>query len=129
MATGKRKASTKKATAGRATASVKRIKPIKDAMTKTQAMDAISANTGLSRKQVSSVLLALGNIIHGHVKKGGAGTFIIPGLMKIKTVFKPATKAREGVNPFTGQPTVFKAKPARTAVKVMPLKKLKEMAG
>jgi nucleoid DNA-binding protein len=56
------------------------------------------------------------------------GEFTIPGVMKITTVKKPARKARKGINPFTGEETVFKAKPASTAVKVRPLKKLKEFA-
>ena len=60
-------------------------------------------------------------------KRGGAGHCTIPGLMKIKTIRKPATKARPGINPFTGEETIFKAKPARTVVKVTPLKGLKEM--
>ena len=74
------------------------------------------------------MLQSLGDTIHAHIKKGAAGTLSILGLMKIKTVHKPATRARKGINPFTGEPAVFKAKPARTVVKVMPLKKLKDMA-
>jgi len=127
MAT-KKKTSKRKSARGKAAAPVKRIKTINAPMTKTQVMDVISGDTGLSKKEVSSVLESLGDVIHGHVKKGGAGTFTVPGLMKIKTVRKPATKARKGVNPFTGEPTVFKARPARTVVKVLPLKKLKDMA-
>ena len=53
--------------------------------------------------------------------------FNVPGLMKIKVVRKPATKARKGINPFTGEETMFKAKPARNVVKVTPLKALKDM--
>lgn len=127
MAT-KKKTSKRKSARGKAAAPAKRIKTINAPMTKTQVMDVISGDTGLSKKEVSSVLESLGDVIHGHVKKGGAGTFTVPGLMKIKTVRKPATKARKGVNPFTGEPTVFKARPARTVVKVLPLKKLKDMA-
>ena len=127
MAT-KKKTSKRKSARGKAAAPAKRIKTINAPMTKTQVMDVISGDTGLSKKEVSSVLESLGDVIHGHVKKGGAGTFTFPGLMKIKTVRKPATKARKGVNPFTGEPTVFKARPARTVVKVLPLKKLKDMA-
>ena len=59
--------------------------------------------------------------------KRGPGVFTVPSLMKIKVVRKPATKARKGINPFTGEETVFKAKPARNVVKVLPLKALKEM--
>ena len=68
-------------------------------------------------------------LIERSVKKGGRGEFTVPGLMKITTVKKPARKARKGVNPFTGEETVFKAKPASIAVKVRPLKKLKSYAG
>jgi nucleoid DNA-binding protein len=67
-------------------------------------------------------------IINGHLKKGGAGVCTIPGLMKIKTIHKPATRARKGTNPFTGEEMMFKAKPARNVVKVLPLKNLKAMA-
>jgi hypothetical protein len=59
--------------------------------------------------------------------RSGPGTFTVPGLMKVKVVRKPATKARKGLNPFTGEETVFKAKPARNVVKVLPLKGLKDM--
>ena len=62
------------------------------------------------------------------MKKGAAGEFTVPGLMKLMVKSKPATKARKGVNPFTGEEMMFKAKPARRTVKVRPLKKLKEMA-
>ena len=62
------------------------------------------------------------------MKKGAAGEFTVPGLMKLQVKSKPATKARKGVNPFTGEEMMFKAKPARRTVKVRPLKKLKEMA-
>ena len=55
------------------------------------------------------------------------GLFNLVGLCKIKVVKKPATKARKGINPFTGEETVFKAKPARKAVKILPLKGLKDM--
>ena len=65
--------------------------------------------------------------MEGHLKKRGAGQFTLPGLLKIVTQKKPATKARKGINPFTGEATTFAAKPARTMVKVRPLKKLKDM--
>jgi nucleoid DNA-binding protein len=124
-----RKKVTKKKAAAKAAAPAKRIKAIKEPMTKTQMMTAIAEQTELSRKQVGAVFEALSEIIEGHIKKNAAGTCTIPGLMKVKTVRKPATRARKGINPFTGEETVFKAKPARTVVKVMPLKKMKDMAG
>ena len=100
---------------------------IKEPYKKTQMLTTIAENTGLSRKEVNCVIDELSDLIHRHIKKRGAGQFTVPGLMKIKTVRKPATKARKGINPFTGEETVFKAKPASTKVKVQPLKKLKDM--
>jgi nucleoid DNA-binding protein len=100
---------------------------IPEPLSKSQLLGAISEGTGLTRKEVSSVMDELGSVIHRHLKKRGAGTFTVPGLMKIKTTRKPATKARKGINPFTGEETMFKAKPARTVVKIQPLKGLKEM--
>lgn len=101
--------------------------PIRDPLNKSQLLNALADNTGLARKEVAAVLDELGTVIHRHLKKRGAGQFTMPGLFKIKTTRKPATKARKGINPFTGEETIFKAKPARTVVKVQPLKGLKEM--
>jgi hypothetical protein len=70
----------------------------------------------------------LAGLIKKNIKKGGPGIFTVPGLMKIKVNTRPATAARKGINPFTGEPTTFKAKPARRVVKVTALKGLKEMA-
>lgn len=96
--------------------------------TKSQIISAISDETELTRKDVQSVFDALAGQIKKDIgKRGGSGVFTVPGLMKIKVVRKPATKARKGINPFTGEETVFKAKPARNVVKVQPLKNLKEM--
>jgi nucleoid DNA-binding protein len=108
-------------------APVKRIKGIKDPMTKTALYSAIADETELSKKEVASVFDTLSDIVNGHIKKNAAGTFTLPGLLKIKTVRKAATKARPGINPFTGEETIFKAKPARTVVKVLALKKMKDM--
>ena len=102
--------------------------PIKEKYSKSQILVELAERTGLSKKEVSGVLDALAGLIERHIKKKGAGEFALPGLLKIVTVRKPATKARKGINPFTGEETTFKAKPARTVVKVRPLKKLKEMA-
>jgi|SRR5690554_343931 nucleoid DNA-binding protein len=104
------------------------VKPIAERQNKTQMLTQISEATELSKKQVQAVLDELTNIIEGHVKKKGVGEFVLPGLLKVTTVKKPATKARKGINPFTGEEVMFKAKPASTSVKVRPLKKLKEMA-
>ena len=106
----------------------KKSAPIKDRLNKTQILDQIAETTELSRKQVSSVIDALTDVIEAHVKKNSVGEFVLPGLLKIITVRKPAVKAHKGINPFTKEEVMFKAKPATTAVKVRPLKKLKDMA-
>lgn len=99
---------------------------IKNAWTKSEVLSNIADNADLTKKQVSAVFEELSEIIGQHIKKGGAGEFTIPGLAKIVTKRKPATKARKGTNPFTGEEMMFKAKPAKTVVKVRPLKKLKD---
>ena len=106
----------------------RRVKAIADPMTKSQIIAQISDTTGLTKKDVNGVFDELTDIMEGHLKKRGAGQFTLPGLFKAVTHKKPATKARKGINPFTGQETTFAAKPARTVVKVRPLKKLKDMA-
>lgn len=106
----------------------KKSTPIKDRFSKTQILDQIAESTELSRKQVAAVLDALADVIEGHVKKNAVGEFVLPGLLKISTVRKPAVKARKGISPFTKEETIFKAKPASTVIKVRPLKKLKDMA-
>lgn len=124
-----KKAAAKKAPAKKASAAAPaKVKAISEKMTKTQIVGTIADNTGLSKKQVSDVMQQLENLIEGSIKKRGAGEFTIPGLMKVMTVRKPAVKARKGINPFTGEETMFKAKPASTAVKIRPLKKMKEFA-
>ena len=97
-------------------------------MTKSQIVGSIADSTELSKKQVSAVMDELESLIERSIKKRGVGEFTVPGLMKITTVKKPAKKARKGINPFTGEETMFKAKPASIAVKVRPLKKMKEFA-
>ena len=96
--------------------------------TKSQLVSTISEQTGISRKDATNVLGAVSKVIGAHLGKNGPAVFSWPGLFKMKIVKKPATKARKGTNPFTGEPTVFKAKPASRKVKILPLKQLKEMA-
>lgn len=98
------------------------------APTKSQVLSSIAEETGLTRKDVSAVFDSLSGLIKKNISKKGPGTFTVPGLMKIKVNDKPATKARKGINPFTKEEQLFKAKPARRVVKVLPLKSLKEMA-
>lgn len=93
---------------------------------KSQLMSRMSDMTGQSRKEVQATMDALQQIIGAHMKKQGPGEFTLPGVCKMKLKHKPATKAKKGINPFTGEPTTFKAKPARSVVKIVPLKKLKE---
>lgn len=96
--------------------------------TKTEVFSTIAEQTGLSKRDVSNVFDALGDQIKKAVSSRGPKTFTIHGICKIVVQHKPATKERQGINPFTGEPTTFKAKPARNVVKVRPLKKLKDMA-
>ena len=84
-----------------ATTANRRNTALKDAMTKTQILDALSESTGLQKKDVASVLDELGAVIERHVRKCAVGTFTLPGLLKIKVVRKPATKARKMMSPFT----------------------------
>ncbi|MCB1691569.1 MAG: HU family DNA-binding protein [Pseudomonadales bacterium] len=102
---------------------------IKEKYTKSAILSEIANSTDLSKKQVTAVFDELASLIERHVKKGGPGEFTLPGLLKIKTVKKPARKARKGVpNPFRpGELMDVAAKPASTKVKVLPLKGLKEM--
>ena len=131
----KKKAPAKKAPAKKAPVKaaaavpVKKLPAVKDAMTKTQIMNELAENTGLSKKECLSVLDGLGDLIERHVKKRAVGHFTIPGLMKVQVVRKPATKAKKDVpNPFKpGELMDVAAKPARNVVKVRPLKKLKDM--
>jgi nucleoid DNA-binding protein len=122
------KAAAKKAPAKKVVAAApkKNTAAITTKLSKSQVLLAISEATSLTRKQVGSVLDELESMVSRSISKKGLGEFTLPGLLKITTVKKPARKARKGINPFTGEETTFKAKPASVAVKVRPLKKLKE---
>ena len=98
------------------------------APSKGEILGTAAEQTGLSRKQVAAVLESITGQIGTALGKKGPGTFIVPGLMKINVIHKPATKARKGINPFSKEEQIFKAKPARKVVKVRPLMSLKEMA-
>ena len=87
----------------------------------------MAGRTGLQRKEITSIFDELKSIIAAHIKKQGPGHFTLPGLIKLTVTHKPATKARKGINPFTGEEMMFKAKPARNVVKARALKQLKEM--
>lgn len=95
--------------------------------TKSEILSSIAGTTELSRKQVASVFDALSDLMKASVGKKGPGMFVVPGLMKVIVIQKPATKAHKGINPFTKLEQMFKAKPARKVVKIRALKALKDM--
>lgn len=97
----------------------------KKATSKSELYAHLAQKTDLKKRQVSAVFEELANVIRRDIKN--PGVFNLVGLMKIKVIRKPATKARKGINPFTKEEVVFKAKPARNVVKVQPLKSLKGM--
>ncbi len=97
-------------------------------LNKSEILASIAETTELSRKQVASVFDALFGLIKKSMGKKGPGTFVVPGLMRILVMQKPATKAHMGINPFTKQEHMFKARPARKVIRVRPLKALKDMA-
>jgi nucleoid DNA-binding protein len=101
--------------------------PITKGFSKGELLMTIGEMVALSKKEVANVMDAFVMIIERHIKKGAVGHFIFPGVLKLAIIRKPATKARPGTNPFTGEPTIFKAKPARNVVKIKALKKIKDM--
>lgn len=123
-----KKAPAKKAVAKKAAPAARKVTAISTKMTKSQIIASVSESTGLTKKEVGSVMDEMHTLMERSIKKRSVGEFTVPGIMKITTVKKPARKARKGINPFTGEETMFKAKPASTAVKIRPLKKLKEFA-
>ena len=100
---------------------------ISSPLNKSQILADISTTTGVAKRDVGKVVEELASVIERHIGKKGPGQFTLPGLFKIKTIRKPATKARKGINPFTKEEVTFKAKPARTVIKIRPLKKMKDM--
>jgi hypothetical protein len=103
-------------------------KPIKEALGKSGLVDYIANSSGVAAKDVRSVLIALESAVAGSVHKNGAGSFVLPGLLKISAVKVPAKPKRKGINPFTKEEQWFAAKPATTKLKVRPLKRLKDAA-
>jgi nucleoid DNA-binding protein len=99
----------------------------KKPMNKTEIMNSLSEATGLTKQQVSDLFDELATLIGNNLGEEGPGVFAIPGLLQIKAVRKPATEERKGINPFTKEETIFKAKPAKNVVKISPLKGLKDM--
>jgi nucleoid DNA-binding protein len=104
------------------------MKPIKDSLNKTGLVNHVAQASGVEPKAVKAVMAALEATVLASVNRKGAGAFVLPGLLKVTAVSVPARKARKGINPFTKEETVFKARPAPVKLKVRPLKKLKDAA-
>ena len=96
------------------------------AMSRADLYAALSEKTGVSKKDVANIFNEMSDLVLRELGKKGPGAFAIPGLIKLRVVRKPATKAKQGINPFTKEPQMFKAKPARNVVKATPLKALKD---
>jgi len=122
-----KKAAPKKA-APKAAAKPAAPKPIKEALGKSGLVAHIAETSGVVAKDVRAVLAALEGAVAGSVNKKGAGSFTLPGLLKITAVNVPAKPKRKGINPFTKEEQWFAAKPASVKIKVRPLKKLKDAA-
>ena len=103
-------------------------KPIKEVLGKSALVTHLAETSGVIAKDVKAVLASLEHAVAGSVSKKGAGSFVLPGLLKITVVAVPAKPKRKGINPFTKQEQVFAAKPATVKIKVRPLKKLKDAA-
>ena len=108
--------------------SQKKMKAVKAKLSKSELVDLLSVDCDVSKGDVKRVLSSLERLMEASIARRGMGSFTLPGLMKITTLRRPAVKARRGINPFTGEATWFKAKPARTQVKIRPLPKLKGFA-
>lgn len=93
-------------------------------MSKTEFVDAIAGQSGVEKKQVKAVLDALTDVVYKELKD--QNEVVIPGLVKLTSVTKPAVPEREGINPFTKEKTTFKARPERKVIKPRPLKALKD---
>ena len=125
-----KKAAPKKAARGASApkAAAAPMKPIKETFNKSSLALHLADASGVEPKAVKAVMAALENTMVASVNRKGAGAFVLPGLLKVTAVAVPAKKARKGINPFTKEETVFKAKPASVKLKVRSLKKLKDAA-
>lgn len=122
------KASAKSKTAPKAKSSTRKAAlTVKKPLTKSQIMSHLATTTEIKKKEIERLFDGIVELMEAHLSQKGPGEFNFAGLLKCRVVRKPATKARSGTNPFTGQPTVFAAKPARNVLKIRPLKKLKEI--
>ena len=100
---------------------------VKKPRTQPELIAALVETTGLTKKQVVGLFDELAKLIQRELSSEGAGTINISNLMKVKVVRKPATPERKGINPFTKEETIFKAKPAKNVVKLVPLRGLKDL--
>lgn len=123
-----KKAATKTSTNKAVKAAAPAQKPIKEALTKSGLVAHIAETSGVVARDVRSVLSALEGAVAASVNKKGAGSFTLPGLLKITAIKVDAKPKRKGINPFTKEEQWFAAKPASIKVKVRPLKKLKDAA-
>lgn len=98
----------------------------KQKMSKSEFVNMLAEKSGINKKQASAALDTLHEIVAQQLGDKGPGEVMIPGLLKLNVVVRPATPAHEGINPFTKEPMVFKAKPARRVLKAHPLKALKD---
>ena len=94
---------------------------------KSEVFGTIAQHVGIHRRDVAGVFHVMGSLIKADLAKSGPGVFKVPSLMRITVKRKPATKERQGINPFTKEQVMFKAKPARNVVRVRPLQALKAM--
>jgi nucleoid DNA-binding protein len=101
---------------------------IKSVLTKSALVAHLAEATKVAAKDVRALLVALEQAIQASISRKGARVFVLPGLLKITVTSVAAKPARKGINPFTGEATTFKAKPATVKVKVRPMKKLKDAA-
>ena len=123
---------TRNGSAARAVTTMDLTKPVRIAASakprsKSEVFGTIAQHVGIHRRDVAAAFHVMGSIIKADLSKSGSGVFKVPGLMRITVKRKPATKERQGINPFTKEPTIFKAKPARNVVRVRPLQSLKAM--
>ena len=122
------KKAAKKKAAPKAASKPAAARPIKEALSKSGLVAHIAENSGVATRDVRAVLASLESAVHASVSKKGAGSFTLPGVLKITSVNVPAKPKRKGINPFTKEEQWFAAKPATVKVKVRPLKKLKDAA-
>jgi len=96
-------------------------------MTKAQVVAELADATELDKKSVNRVFESLQELTRRQLSARGPGEFVVPGLVKLRAVKKPATKERQGINPFTKEPITIAAKPASKKVRATALKALKDL--